>query len=229
MKTRFSPIKFLTVILLLGVLVLGYWTMAPNTKNVPETLRSTPGLVYTTIPAPTPSFTLKQTLPTTPFETTVVPTITGSKIEPKTQITASENKSIAVEVDYRKYKDWFMNHNLHIRAYTPLEYVCGQYTADMINDSQKAGFHAYFAAVRFTDGTGHALVSFKSTFSGFTSWYFFEPQTNDLLTPEILAKVLNENMGLKVNEVTIYGYFDDAGDSDPTSWRFAYPLYNKKY
>jgi len=84
----------------------------------------------------------------------------------------------------------------------------------MINASEKAGYKAYFAAVRFSDGTGHALVSFKSTFSGYASWYFFEPQTNDLLTPEGLAQELNKNMGKIVIEVNIYGYFDDANDND---------------
>lgn len=122
-----------------------------------------------------------------------------------------------------------MNHNLNIRVYTPEEYVCGQYTVDMINDSEKAGYKVYFAAIGFSDGTGHALLSFKSTVFGTSSWYFFEPQTNNLMTQETLAQELNRDMGKKVIEVNIYGYFDDAGDSDPATWRFAYPLYNKKY
>ncbi|MBE0522507.1 MAG: hypothetical protein IBX39_09625 [Candidatus Methanoperedenaceae archaeon] len=90
-------------------------------------------------------------------------------------------------------------------------------------------FNAYFAAVTFTDGSGHALVSFKSSSPGFTSWYFFEPQNNKLMTPETIEQVLNRAMGKKVSEVNIYGYFDDAGDNDPASWRFAYPLYIRKY
>ncbi len=143
--------------------------------------------------------------------------------------TTYENKSIAIEVDYRKYKDWFMNHNTDIRVYSPEEYVCGQYTADMINDSERAGYTAYFAAVEFSDGTGHALVSFKSTVLGTTSWYFFEPQTNDLMTPETLPWELGQGTGKKVTEVNIYGYFDDAGDKDPASWRFDNLLYNRKY
>lgn len=134
-----------------------------------------------------------------------------------------------MEVNYREYVDWFKNHNLNIRAYTPDEYVCGQYTVDMINDSEKAGFRAYFAAVTFTDGTGHALVSFKSTVFDHSSWYFFEPQNNNQMTPETLPKALNRNLGKTVKEVNIYGYFDDAGDKDPSTWRFYYPLYNKKY
>lgn len=143
--------------------------------------------------------------------------------------TSYENKSVAVEVDYRKYVDWFRNYNLNIRAYTPEEYVCGQYTVDMINASLKAGYNAYFASVRFSDGSGHALVSFKSTTLGFTSWYFFEPQTNKLTTQEALGQVLNKNMGKTVTDVSVYGYFDDAADKDPSTWRFAYPLYYKKY
>ncbi|MCZ7382229.1 MAG: hypothetical protein O8C64_11755, partial [Candidatus Methanoperedens sp.] len=130
---------------------------------------------------------------------------------------------------YREYVDWFRNYNLNIRAYTPQEYVCGQYTADMIAASEKAGYKAYFAAVTFSDGTGHAIVSFKSTVLGFTSWYFFEPQTNELITPETLKDMLNQNMGKDVTRVDIYGYFDDAGDKDPATWRFAYPLYSKNY
>ncbi|MGB8217178.1 MAG: hypothetical protein WCE94_07745 [Candidatus Methanoperedens sp.] len=140
-----------------------------------------------------------------------------------------DNRSIAVEVNYREYVDWFRDYNLNIRAYTPQEYICGQYTADMIAASEKAGYKAYFAAVTFSDGTGHALVSFKSTFSGITSWYFFEPQTNKLITPENIKNVLNLNMGKTVTRVDIYGYFDDAGDKDPATWRFAYPLYSKNY
>jgi uncharacterized protein YcfL len=126
-----------------------------------------------------------------------------------------ENRSIAVEVNYREYVDWFRNYNLNIRAYTPQEYICGQYTADMINASEKAGYRAYFAAVTFSDGSGHAIVSFKSTVLGFTSWYFFEPQTNNLLTPEALGQELSRDTGKSVTEVNIYGYFDDAGDKDP--------------
>ncbi|VVB92152.1 Uncharacterised protein [uncultured archaeon] len=118
---------------------------------------------------------------------------------------------------------------MNIRAYTPQEYICGQYTADMIAASEKAGYKAYFAAVMFSDGTGHALVSFKSTVFGTTSWYFFEPQTNKLITPETLKYVLNQNMGKTVTGVNIYGYFDDAGDKDPATWQFAYPLYSKNY
>lgn len=141
----------------------------------------------------------------------------------------SPYESPALEVNFREYVDWFKNYNLNIRAYTPEEYICGQYTVDMINASEKAGYRAYFAAVRFSDGTGHALVSFKSTVLGFSSWYFFEPQTNSQMTPETLGQKLGRNMGKTVAEVTVYGYFDDAGDKDPSSWRFAYPLYNKKY
>lgn len=181
-------------------------------------------------PSPAPSAPAATATVHTPTPTaTVQPAETTQKFDEKAHASLYENKSVAVEVDYRKYVDWFRDYNLNIRSYTPQEYVCGQYTVDMINASEKAGYKAYFAAVRFSGGTGHALVSFKSTFSGFTSWYFFEPQTNNLLTPEGLAQELNRNMGKKVTEVNIYGYFDDAGDNDPSSWRFAYPLYNKKY
>ncbi len=49
------------------------------------------------------------------------------------------------------------------------------------------------------------------------------------MSQETLASVLNQNLGKTVAEVKVYGYFDDAGDKDPTTWRFAYPLYTKKY
>ncbi|MDD5615811.1 MAG: hypothetical protein PHH85_06365 [Candidatus Methanoperedens sp.] len=143
--------------------------------------------------------------------------------------TQQENYSTAIEVNYREYVDWFLLNNNNIRYYTPDEYVCGQYTVDMINASEKAGFKAYFGTIRFSDGTGHALVAFKSTFSGYTSWYFFEPQTNKIMTEQTIGHILQQNMGKKVTEVTVYGYYDDAGDKDPASWRFAYPLYTKKY
>ncbi len=172
--------------------------------------------------------------------TEVQPVITEEKSSPTEEIiqkkivipeelSSNENMSVAVEVDYRKYVDWFMTYNLNIRAYTPEEYVCGQYTVDMINASKKAGFHAYFAAVKFSDGTGHALVAFKSTISDYPSWYFFEPQTNDMMTPQTIAQILNDKMGQTVTEVFVYGYFDDAGDKNPATWRFNYPLYNKKF
>ncbi len=174
--------------------------------------------------------TNKQVVPTeereapTPVMTTAVqPVITEEKLSSK------ENLSVAVEVDYRKYVDWFMTYNLNIRAYTPEEYVCGQYTVDMINASKKSGFHAYFAAVKFSDGTGHALVAFKSTISDYPSWYFFEPQTNDMITPQTMAQILNDKTGKTVTEVFVYGYFDDAGDKNPATWRFNYSLYNKKF
>jgi hypothetical protein len=140
-----------------------------------------------------------------------------------------ENFSEAVEVIYREYVDWFKSYNIHIRHYTQDEYVCGQYAVDMINFSKNAGFKAYFAAIKFSDGTGHALVAFKSTQFGFTSWYFFEPQTNNQMTPDSIKGVLQERMGETVTEVTVYGYYDDAGDKNPATWRFAYPLFNKKY
>lgn len=174
---------------------------------------------------PSPSLT-PEPVQTTPEATAAIQG--DAQLEDDVQ-TPLENTSTAKEVDYREYVDWFRNYNLNIRAYEPEEYVCGQYTADMIEASKKAGFDAYFAAVIFTDGTGHALVSFKSTWTGFTSWYFFEPQTNKLMTPERLGEVLNRNMGKKVKEVSIYGYFDDAEDKDPTSWRFAYPLFHREY
>jgi hypothetical protein len=163
-------------------------------------------------------------------------TITRAAVQPSATIQKQyekalpeENYSEAVEVNYRKYVDWFMAYNLNIRAYTPDEYVCGQYTVDMINASKKAGFKAYFGAIRFSDGTGHALVAFKSTHFDYTSWYFFEPQTNNQMNPQSIKGVLQDKMGKTVSEVTVYGYFDDAGDKDPTTWRFAYPLYNQKY
>lgn len=102
-------------------------------------------------------------------------------------------------------------------------------TVDMINDSAKAGYKVYFAVITFTDGSGHALVSFKSTVFGYSSWYFFEPQTNKLMSQESIAQVLNQNSGKTVAKVNVYGYFDNAGGKDPTTWRFAYPLYTKKY
>ncbi|MFZ2410293.1 MAG: hypothetical protein WAW23_01855 [Candidatus Methanoperedens sp.] len=190
-------------------------TLTPTVSLPPGHAPSTPSAT-TTVPAPAPT-------------ATVQPSETPQKLDEKAHASLYENSSVAVEVNYREYVDWFRNYNLNIRSYTPQEYICGQYTVDMINASEKAGYKAYFAAVLFSDGTGHAIVSFKSTFSGFTSWYFFEPQTNKLLTPEGLAQELNRNMGKIVTEVNIYGYFDDASDNDPSTWRFAYPLYNKKY
>lgn len=158
---------------------------------------------------------------TTP-EATIQPTV--QKLEAPSQ---QDNYSVAVEVDYRAYVDWFRNYNLNIRAYTPNEYICGQYTADMINASAKAGYKAYFAVVTFSDGPGHAIVSFKSNVSGFSLWYFFEPQTNKLMTPETLGQELERSIGKKVVEVKVYGYFENAGD--PSTWNFAYPLFNKNY
>ena len=171
------------------------------------------------------------TVPVNP-EITAIPVVqTTSAVEAqyKEPPKPEENHSVAIEVNYRHYVDWFLLNNNNIRYYTPDEYVCGQYTVDMINASEKAGFKAYFGAIMFSDGTGHALVSFKSTFSGYTSWYFFEPQTNKIMTEQTINQILEQNMGKKVTEVTVYGYYDDAGDKDPATWRFAYPLYNKKY
>ncbi len=199
--------------ILVFVLVSG--CIGENDSQVGHSITEVTG-APTPLPSPSPSLTQSPE--------TALPTTT-QKLEQK----ASDNLSVAVEVNYREYVDWFINHNLNIRSYTPQEYVCGQYTSDMINDSKKAGFSAYFAAVKFSDGTGHALVSFKSTVLGMTSWYFFEPQTNNLMTPETLAQELSRGLGEKVTEVNIYGYFDDAGDKDPTTWRFANLLYNKKY
>lgn len=169
-------------------------------------------------------------------------TITSAAVKPSSTITPSasiqnqyekaqpgENYSEAVEVNYREYVDWFMAYNLHIRAYTPDEYICGQYTVDMINASKKAGFKAYFGSISFSDGTGHALVAFKATHFSYTSWYFFEPQTNNQMNPQTIKEVLQEKMGETVTEVTVYGYFDDGGDKDPATWRLDYPLYNRKY
>jgi hypothetical protein len=48
----------------------------------------------------------------------------------------ADNRSIAMEVNYREYVDWFRNYNLNIRSYTLQEYICGQYTADMIAASE---------------------------------------------------------------------------------------------
>lgn len=183
----------------------------------------------TPLPSPVPV----DTAAVLPAQTAVPPAVTAAgaaqKPDWKSNTAAYENRSIAVEVNYREYVDWFKNHNINIRAYTPEEYICGQYTVDMINDSEKAGFRAYFAAVTFTDGTGHALVSFKSTVFDHSSWYFFEPQNNNQMTPETLPQALNRNLGRTVSEVNIYGHFDDAGDKDPSTWRFYYPLYNRKY
>jgi hypothetical protein len=186
-------------------------------------------------PSPVPISMPLNTPPASPAQAVSSPAATPQpakiiqKLDEKAHASAYENKSVAVEVDYREYVDWFMAHNLNIRIYTPEEYVCGQYTVDMINDSAKAGYKAYFAAITFTDGSGHALLSFKSTVFGYSSWYFFEPQTNKLMSQETLAQVLNQNLGKTVAQVNVYGYFDDAGDKDPTTWRFAYPLYTKKY
>ncbi len=204
-----------------------------RTSKAPDVTKSpaTPAITITPTPfpspGPTPSATATVHIPSptaTAQHTEIV-----QKIDEKAHVSLYENKSVAVEVDYREYVDWFRDYNLNIRSYTPLEYICGQYTVDMINASEKAGYRAYFAAVRFSDGSGHAIVSFKSTVLGFTSWYFFEPQTNNLMTPETLGQEFRNNMGKTVTEVNIYGYFDDADDNDPSSWRFAYPLFNKKY
>ena len=140
-----------------------------------------------------------------------------------------ENYSTATEVNYREYVDWFLFNNNNIRFYTPDEYVCGQYTVDMLNASENAGFKAYFGTIMFSDGTGHALVAFKSSYFGDPAWYFFEPQTNKRMTEQTIRQNLQQNMGKKATEVTVYGFYDDAGDKDPTTWRFSYPLYNKKY
>ncbi|MDD5473549.1 MAG: hypothetical protein PHU34_05300 [Candidatus Methanoperedens sp.] len=217
-------IKILTRYYIPFVLIFVLFAGCINTEDGTRASKA-PEVTISPTPTPSAAVTVPAPSPTAAVQHTEI----VQKIDEKAQVSLYENKSVAVEVNYRKYVDWFRDYNLNIRSYTPQEYVCGQYTVDMINASEKAGYKAYFAAVRFSDGTGHAIVSFKSTFGGFTSWYFFEPQTNNLLTPETLQQELGKNMGKQVTEVNIYGYFDDAGDNDPTTWRFAYPLYNKKY
>jgi hypothetical protein len=209
--------RYFLLFVLIFVLFTGCITTEEslNTSKVPQIVSPTPS------PAPGTAFYTPAAI--------VQPTEVVQKVDDKPGTSLYENRSNAVEVNYRAYVDWFKNYNLNIRSYTPQEYICGQYTADMINASEKAGYKAYFAAVTFSEGSGHAIVSFKSTVLGTTSWYFFEPQTNNLMTPETMVEELDRSMGKKVVEVNIYGYFDDAGDNDPSTWRFAYPLFNKKY
>lgn len=209
--------RYYLLFILIFVLFTGCITTEKslNTSTVPQIASQTP------FASPVPAWTAP--------EATIQPTLVVQKLDEKPNASQYTNNSVAVEVNYRAYVDWFKNYNLNIRSYTPQEYICGQYTADMINASEKAGYKAYFAAVTFSDGSGHAIVSFKSTVLGFTSWYFFEPQTNNLMTPEILGQQLERSMGKKVVEVNVYGYFDDAGDKDPSTWRFAYTLFNEKY
>ncbi|MDD5473092.1 MAG: SUMF1/EgtB/PvdO family nonheme iron enzyme [Candidatus Methanoperedens sp.] len=58
-KAGISQIKFLAVALVLGVVLIGYWTMTPYSKNAPETLKSTPTLTPKVTPtvSPTPILT----------------------------------------------------------------------------------------------------------------------------------------------------------------------------
>ncbi len=210
-------------ILIVFVIVLLAGCIAPGPSEKPEQpYYSTPS---PTVPV-TPEITAIPVIQTTPA---IIIQPTPAAEEQYEELTPQENHSVAIEMNYREYVDWFLLNNNNIRYYTTDEYVCGQYTVDMINASEKAGFKAYFGAIMFSDGTGHALVAFKSTFSGYSSWYFFEPQTNKIMTEQTISQILQQNMGKKVSEVTVYGYYDDAGDKDPASWRFAYPLYNKKY
>ena len=195
--------------------------IAPESAEQP--FYSTPAPVFPV----TPEITAIPVVQTTPA-TIIQPTHTV-ELQYEEPPKKEENNSVAIEVNYREYVDWFLFNNNNIRSYTSDEYVCGQYTVDMINASEKAGFKAYFGTIKFSDDTGHALVAFKSTVSGYTSWYFFEPQTNKIMTEQTIRQILQQNMGKKVTEVTVYGYYDNAGDKDPASWRFAYPLYTKKY
>jgi len=210
---------YFILVVLVFVLLEGC-TAAEPINRLEESIPPVPASVQHTIE---PDIFLLETNTTT----TSQPTATVMK-QNETAL-SQENYSVPVEVDYRKYVDWFMEYNIHIRGYTQDEYVCGQYTVDMINASKNAGFKAYFGAVRFSEDMGHALVAFKSTHFEITSWYFFEPQTNNQMNPQTIKEVLQEKLGKTVTEVTVYGYYDDAGDKDPTTWRFAYPLYNKKY
>jgi hypothetical protein len=219
--------KYCIPVLLVFVLIAGCTAPDGDKMAASTTHDLSPSPAPFPMPLNTPPASLAQNVSSpaaTPKPAEII-----QKFNEKTHASAYENKSVAVEVNYREYVDWFMAHNLNIRIYTPAEYVCGQYTVDMINDSAKAGYKAYFAAITFTDGSGHALLSFKSTVFGYSSWYFFEPQTNKLMSQETIEQVLNQNLGKTVAEVNVYGYFDDAGDKDPTTWRFAYPLYTKKY
>lgn len=183
------------------------------------------------VPAPTvpvtPEITAIQVVRTTPA--TIIQSTPALEKQYEEIPQQEENHSVAIEVNYREYVDWFLSYNLHIRGYTPDEYVCGQYTVDMLNASENAGFKAYFGAIRFSDDTGHALVAFKSSYFGDPAWYFFEPQTNKIMTQQTIGKILQQNMGKKVTEVTVYGYYDDAGDKNAATWRFAYTLFNLKY
>lgn len=211
-------------ILIVFVIVLLVGCIAPEPSEKPEQpYYSTPA---PTVPVP-PDITAIPVIQTT--SATIIQPIPTVEVQYEEPPKPEENHSVAIEVNYREYVDWFLLNNNNIRYYTPEEYVCGQYTVDMINASENAGFKAYFGAIRFSDDTGHALVAFKSTFSGYTSWYFFEPQTNNRMTEQTIRQILQQNMGKKVTEVTVYGYYDDAGDKDPATWRFAYPLYSKKY
>ncbi len=138
--------RYLLFILILLVLFAGCIATEkkPNNSALPQIVSPPPSA------SPAPGLT-------TP-EATIQPTV--QQLDSSSQ---QENYSVAVEVNYREYVDWFRNYNLNIRAYTPNEYICGQYTADMINASAKAGYHAYFAAVTFSDGSGHALCHSNQT------------------------------------------------------------------
>ncbi len=216
-------LMFLVFVLIAGCVAPDGDKMAASTTPDISPSSAAPIIIPLNTPPASPVQVISSSV-TTPQPAKII-----QKLDEKAHVAAYENKSVAVEVDYRKYVDWFMAHNLNIRVYTPEEYVCGQYTVDMINDSAKAGYKTYFAAVTFTDGSGHALLSFKSTVFGYSSWYFFEPQKNELMSQETIVQELNQILGKTVAEVNVYGYFDDAGDKDPTTWRFAYPLYTKKY
>ncbi|MDO9098654.1 MAG: MAP7 domain-containing protein, partial [Candidatus Methanoperedens sp.] len=80
-KKGFSQIKILAVALVLGVLLLGYWALAPGESNAPENSKITP------TPTLTPTVTPIQTVTATPLATPVVTTTPLITITPLPEIT----------------------------------------------------------------------------------------------------------------------------------------------
>ncbi|MDP2844828.1 MAG: SUMF1/EgtB/PvdO family nonheme iron enzyme, partial [Candidatus Methanoperedens sp.] len=108
-KAGISQIKFLAVALLLGVVLIGYWMLAPGESNAPESSKSTP------IPTPKSTATTIQT-------PKVTPTVSPTPIDITSSLTlVADKKSLKIGETWDVGRGYIIKVNSIDRKANPLQ------------------------------------------------------------------------------------------------------------
>jgi len=121
------------------------------------------------------------------------------------------NKTILHDPTYKEAYNFIINDKTNENTYNDVSNNCDHFSRDVNNNAESKGIRCAFVLIKSESGLPHAIVAFNTTDEGVV---YFEPQTDEIVIPEIgkdywIECVIsdsneNRNEGLIVKEIILY-------------------------